>query len=315
MAAGATFDFLTSFGGHEAAYEGPYTIPGANLVAGDNGFAVEVHQSGTSSSDIVFGAELLVSITPPVVTPPPTNQTGTILIAIDDKQKWRYENTGKDLGTAWKDKTFNDSAWPEGAALLAAETDATSEPIRTTLVRQSPAGKGILTDYFRTHFTFNGNPAGAKLSIRHLVDDGFVLYLNGVEVYRFGIAAGPVTVTTAATSHEGRNIYEGPFEIPAAALVAGDNVLAAEVHQTDPGSSDIVFGLELSAITTGGPPVTAAKFSKFARTGTNLNLEWTGTGTLQSANAITGSWTDVANATSHFTAAVAGAARFYRFKP
>jgi hypothetical protein len=308
IGAGVAFDYLTSFSGHEHAYEGPFTIPGSALVAGDNVFAAEVHQSGTGSSDIVFGAELLVSTTPP--PPPPTNQVTTTLIAIDDKQMWRFENTGKDLGTAWKDKTFNDSSWPQGAALLALE-GTTPEPVRTPLVRQDPAGAGIITDYFRTHFTYNGDVAGAKLSLRHVVDDGFVLYLNGTEVYRFGVAAGQ-TFSTTASDHENR--YEGPFDIPATALVAGDNVLAAEVHQGSATSSDVVFGVELKAITTGAPP-TASKFTLATRTGTNLNLEWSGTGILQSASAVTGPWTDVANARSPFSEAIAGTAKFYRFKP
>ncbi|MBI4661549.1 MAG: hypothetical protein HY735_22230 [Verrucomicrobia bacterium] len=299
-------------GGHENAYAGPFDVSSASLVTGDNVFAVEVHQSDATSSDIVFGAELRAIRT---VTPPPTGPTTTnTLVAIDDKQMWRYENSGADLGTTWKDKTFNDSSWPQGAALLALESSATSEPIRTTLKRQNSAGVGIMTDYFRTHFTFTGDPATTKLNIRHLVDDGFVLYLNGTEVYRFGIAAGPVTSTTAATSHEGRNIYEGPFDIPATALVAGDNVLAAEVHQTDAGSSDIVFGLELKAVTSGAPPTAGLKFTRANRAASNLNLEWTGTGTLQSADAVTGPWTDVANAKSPFTATLSGPAKFYRLK-
>jgi len=286
LAAGTPVAWDTSFDSHENRYEGPFVIPGKALVAGENVLAADVHQSGAGSSDLVFGAELLVSTTPPAPPPPPAGVTlvTNVVIRIDDQQKWRYENTGKDLGTAWKEKNFNDSAWPEGAALLALESGATSEPIRTTLKRQDAAGVGIMTDYFRTHFNFTGDPATTKLSLRHLIDDGFVLYLNGAEVYRFGIAAGPVTVTTAAASHEGRNIWEGPFDIPAAALVKGDNVLAAEVHQTDVGSSDIVFGLELLALTQGPlpPPSAPGLISNVVETGGDneptdtITAKWTG---------------------------------------
>jgi hypothetical protein len=310
LAAGAALDFTTSFAGHENAYEGPFTIPATSLVAGDNVFAVEVHQSGTGSSDLVFGAELLVAPSTATTTPPVTNQTTVNLIAIDDKQSWRYENTGKDLGTNWTAKTFNDTAWPQGFALLAAETGATPVPIRTTLVRANAAGENIITDYFRTHFTFTGTPANTQLKLRHVVDDGLVMYINGTEVYRIRVAAGQ-TYTTLAGDHE--NAYEGPFDIPSTALVSGDNVIAVEVHQTSATSSDVVFGIELQAVVT-GPSTAAPKFTAVSRTGTNLNLTWTGTGILQSATAVAGPWTDVANAQSPFTAAISGVARFYRLR-
>jgi hypothetical protein len=146
-----------------------------------------------------------------------------------------------------------------------------------------------------------------------VVDDGFVLYLNGTEVYRFGVAVGQNS-STLASDHE--NKYEGPFDIPSSALVAGDNVLAAELHQGGATSSDAVFGLELIATITGGGggQPSGLKFTAVTRSGGNINIAWTGTGTLQSANAVTGPWTDVANATTPFSAPISGAAKFYRLK-
>lgn len=177
------------------------------------------------------------------------------LIPIDANHKWRYENTGKDLGTTWKDKTFSDSAWPEGAAILGLDADGTTEPIRTVLTRTRPGttGRNIITDYFRTKFNFSGNPATAKLQAKYYVDDGLVIYLNGVEVNRFGVPDGPVTATTLVPNNEGRNIFSGPFDISNAALVAGENVLAVEVHQSAADSSDVIFGLELKATVPDAP--------------------------------------------------------------
>ena len=45
------------------------------------------------------------------------------------------------------------------------------------------------------------------------------------------------------------------FSVPAAALRPGRNVLAVEVHQNSPTSSDLGFDLELSAVTR--PPAAA----------------------------------------------------------
>lgn len=46
-----------------AVYEGPFTIPAGSLQAGDNVMAVEVHQTTTNSSDVVFGLTLDADIT------------------------------------------------------------------------------------------------------------------------------------------------------------------------------------------------------------------------------------------------------------
>ena len=45
--------------------EGPFALPlvGNGLVQGDNVLAVEVHQSATTSSDIVFGLDLRALVT------------------------------------------------------------------------------------------------------------------------------------------------------------------------------------------------------------------------------------------------------------
>jgi hypothetical protein len=61
IADGVVVNYLTSFGGHENVYEGPYDIAITNLMEGTNVFAAEVHQSGTGSSDMVFGAELVAT--------------------------------------------------------------------------------------------------------------------------------------------------------------------------------------------------------------------------------------------------------------
>lgn len=408
-AASTVVSSTTFFSGHENAYEGPFIVPSASLVNGENVLAAEVHQPDATSSDMVFGAELLaavltdipptriVSITPApdaanvrsnaviaitlsdgsrqvntnsiqltvngqTVAPVITRAAGSIateitydpagdfapdsvisvkltfsddaeaattreysfrvepeiriLLAINDTQMWRYDNTGVDLGDAWKEKNFNDSAWPEGAALLAAETGATAEPIRTELVRLGADGvTQIMTDYFRTHFNFTGDPTTTRLRIRHVVDDSVVIYLNGAEVHRFGIATNvALTNTTAASDHENR--YEGPFDISAASLVSGDNVIAAEVHQTGPTSSDSVFGLELQLVLSEGPPTpTQSQFTTVTRNGANISLNWTGGGTLEHSDRLVGgTWIPVAGANGTYTASIEGAMRFFRVR-
>ncbi len=161
-------------------------------------------------------------------------------------QTWKYDQSGADLGTAWRGTSYNDSAWPAGPALLADETcNCLPEPIRTPL---TVAGNKT-TFYFRTTFNYTGNVASASLSLRPVVDDGLIAYLNGTEVWRIGVN-DPVTSATLASRSVTDASYEGPFSIPSTGLVSGTNVLAVEVHQVTANSSDIVFGLQLDDVST-----------------------------------------------------------------
>ena len=164
------------------------------------------------------------------------------------------------------------------------------------------------TIYFRTHFNFPSPVTSAvKLRLRHVVDDGVAVYLNGGEVHRFGLGTGDITYSLSAGNHE--NIYEGPFDIGITNLLEGDNVLAAEVHQSGGGSSDIVFGLELIATAPAPPPTRLS----ITRNGDLISISWSPTGgTLQSAPVAKGQWSNVANATNPMNVNATQAARFYR---
>lgn len=160
---------------------------------------------------------------------------------IDMEDVWSYEQSGTDLGTSWRASAYNDAGWPTGAALLYVESSSLPAP------KNTPLTLGRDTYYFRKHFTFTGDPASVDhLELTTVIDDGAVVYLNGVEVLMIGMS-GTVTYSTP-TDRTIDNATLEYFEIPAAGLINGDNVLAVEVHQTGPGSSDIVFGLELAAV-------------------------------------------------------------------
>lgn len=59
---------------------------------------------------------------------------------------------------------------------------------------------------------------------------------------------------------------------------------------------------------------TGPKFSAVQLKGNNVLVEWTGTGTLQHANDITGPWTDISGATSPRTVTPNGSREFFRLK-
>jgi len=174
------------------------------------------------------------------------------LIDIDDV--WSYEQSRTDLGTAWRYPGYVDSWWGSGAALLYSESGALPAP------KNTPLSLGATTYYFRTHFALGVDPSlVTQFEFSTVIDDGAVFYLNGVEVEpRLRMTSGEIGYGTYASGSVYNATYEGPVSIPTDNLVAGDNVFAVEVHQATPGSSDVVFGLQLDATGT---------FPTFHRTG------------------------------------------------
>lgn len=179
-----------------------------------------------------------------------------ILIAPD--HVWRYDQSGANLGTAWKEPVYSPAdAWPSGQGLIAFETAALPEPIRTTLNNPLNNNPYVVTYYFRTTFEFDGDLGDGTLYLNHVLDDGAVFYLNGVEVARFNMPGGAISSSTFASSAVGDAAFSGLTAIPAGALQVGTNVLAVEVHQASSGSTDIVFGLQLltqEVLTEAQPP-------------------------------------------------------------
>ncbi|MDB6032524.1 MAG: exported protein of unknown function, partial [Verrucomicrobiales bacterium] len=138
---------------------------------------------------------------------------------------WKFNDTGTDLGTAWRDPNYNDAPWPTGAALFF-EEDAPLPAAKNT-----PLAPGHLTYYFRTRFVLTGEVSRVQLALRPIVDDGAVGYLNGVEVFRINMPAGELSYSSLASAVVGDANFGDTIFVPSENLVSGTNVLAVEVHQ------------------------------------------------------------------------------------
>ena len=161
---------------------------------------------------------------------------------------WRYLDNGSNQGTAWRAPTFNDGAWASGPAQL-----GYGDGGEATVVRFGPsASNKYITTYFRRAFTVVDRTAFSALTLRLLRDDGAVVYLNGVEVFRSNMPAGTIGYRTLASTAIG-GAAENTFvsaTLSAGGLVNGANVLAVEVHQSSASSSDLSFDLELIGTTS-----------------------------------------------------------------
>jgi hypothetical protein len=159
---------------------------------------------------------------------------------------WKYLDDGSDQGTAWRAASFDDSAWASGAAEL-----GYGDGDEATTVGFGPnSSSKYTTTYFRHSFNV-ANPADfPSLKLRLIRDDGAVLYLNGTEIRRDNMPAGAINRTTLASTALGAPQESTVYEtiVPAAALVAGTNVLAAEIHQSNGTSTDLSFQLEVTGL-------------------------------------------------------------------
>ena len=222
------------------------------LVDGENVLAVEVHQSSSSSSDVSFKLEL---------TSAPFEGENFVIRA---GATWRYLDDGSDQGTAWRERDFDDSGWSSGRAELGfGEGDE-----RTTLAT------GHITYYFRTQFPVANPDSISSLNLSLKRDDGAVVYLNGTEVARDNIPPGVLAFDSTAlnAADDGDNFH--PFAVASRHLVAGDNVIAVEVHQTSVNSSDVSFDLELTAVVSVSNTVqrSNSKIQRFINSVTAVDL-------------------------------------------
>ncbi|MHC4571727.1 MAG: lamin tail domain-containing protein, partial [Planctomycetota bacterium] len=190
---------------------------------------------------------------------PSSSPTITDVNLIGPADSWKYEESFTDLGTAWRAADYNDSSWPSGAAVLYDKNGSFSPPAPWLGNTQLTTQNGKITFYFRKHFTLAVDPAVStvNLTMTTLIDDGAVFYINGTEVKRLGMPGGAISYSTLADRSVSNPVTEGPFTIGSGSLVAGDNVLAVEVHQESSNSSDIALGLMLDAniITPGVPSI------------------------------------------------------------
>ncbi|OHE62714.1 MAG: hypothetical protein A2Z99_20765 [Treponema sp. GWB1_62_6] len=164
---------------------------------------------------------------------------------------WKYDDSGKDLGSGWRSADFADAAWKRGKAPLGfgddvSETDPTL-PIGTVVGYGPNADNKNMTTYLRTEVAAGSLAGFDSLSVYVHADDGAVVYINGVEVIRRGIAAGiAVSYSTGAKFKP----KEETITLPVSVLKEGLNLIAAEVHQDDGSSSDLWFELGIQAVSS-----------------------------------------------------------------
>jgi hypothetical protein len=180
---------------------------------------------------------------------------------------WAYLDNGSDPGNEWRKPKFDDDAWRTGEAEL-----GYGESDEETVVHAggNPNSKHITT-YFRHVFTVANPEEYALLDLRMVRDDGAVVYLNGKEVFRTNLPSHEITYSTLAllgvTGDDESFRYQRTLD--ASLLLPGRNVLAVEVHQANPESSDLSFALALDGIPSASDALRFAVIGDYGLAGTD----------------------------------------------
>ncbi|MBN1675755.1 MAG: chitobiase/beta-hexosaminidase C-terminal domain-containing protein [Kiritimatiellae bacterium] len=172
-----------------------------------------------------------------------------VLVARGDT--WRYRKGTAEASspvTDWRTTGFDDSGWDAGAAPFGYGSVG---PFGTTLADM----QGAYTCLFLRKTVNLDNPAAVtEMTLSATCDDGFVLWINGEEVDRFnrGTVGTPIAYDDLATGGAGD---PQPWTLTLAGadlpdLRDGANVVALQVFNIKPLSSDLMIDLDLSVVRT-----------------------------------------------------------------
>ena len=171
-------------------------------------------------------------------------------VVFTNGSSWKYA-----LGTAeasaptdaWRAINFNDSGWSGGLTPV-----GYGEPEIVTAVPTGTAG-GYTTIYLRKAFNVVDAPSVGQVDLTLQVDDGVVVWLNGVEIGRTNAPAGSpaynAVATVAPTQFFPCTIVLNAGTTPSigSVLQSGTNVLAIQLLNGSAGSSDIFIDATLNS--------------------------------------------------------------------
>jgi len=189
----------------------------------------EVPPSGTSTDNSSSGIYINIDAIPSTTF-------------INYGANWKYYNAGN-LPPAqagpinWNETTYNDATWTSAPTEIGFGGSQTTTITGQGTFVNNPGNSNdyytgasaIYTAYFRNTINVTNPATFSGFTFNLLYDDGAVVYVNGTEVGRIAMPAGAIAYTTSASSNA--NDATTSFTIPASSFVAGNNVIAVEVHR------------------------------------------------------------------------------------
>lgn len=227
----------------------------AKPVANQNGGLVpegfEVTLAGPAATPVYYTLDGTDPRTGGDVIP---GEPATTLLASGAPLKWIVPSNDS-LGATWTQRTFDDSSWGSGTSGIGYERGSGYESLIQTDINAQITGSNVGA-FTRFHFNVDDPADVDRLNLHIKYDDGFVAFVNGVEVARRNFTAPtPLWNSTASAIHDdAAAVAFEEIDITAFKnqLVAGDNVLAIAIYSDQATSSDLLLVPEVRI--NGTPP-------------------------------------------------------------
>ncbi len=156
---------------------------------------------------------------------------------------WKYLDNGSNQGINWQTYRYNDFSWKAGNGEL-----GYGDGDEATIVGFGKLTRSkYITTYFRKTININDVSSYSLFVGKVKRDDGVVVYVNGVEVFRSNLPKGKISYLTLASEAVDDGNEELLFDIGASLFKTGSNLVAVEIHQSNGSSDDISFDMELFA--------------------------------------------------------------------
>ena len=163
--------------------------------------------------------------------------------AISANDTWKYFVGTSQPTAGWTQLNYSESSWLSGTGGFGYGDNDDG-----TIIAKS------ISVFLRKKFTIKDLSKFTKAVLHGDFDDGFIAYLNGVEIARYAMNGTLPTYDTPAASFHEANLYQGlqpeTFEISKEILkkvmINGENILAIQVHNENASSSDLSSNFFLS---------------------------------------------------------------------
>ena len=174
---------------------------------------------------------------------------------ISEGDQCRYFKGQSEPDTGWNQLNFSEnSSWHTGSTPIGYDTDSSNGNTECIATYLSDMRGNYYSVYTRNSFMINDPARITKLSLLMKWDDGYIAYINGLEV---DSQSPPATVAhnqpASTSNHEAHcdgNYTEVDISDYISALLPGENVLAIQIHNTTINSSDLFLSPKLIVIQT-----------------------------------------------------------------
>ena len=184
-------------------------------------------------------------------------------VLLSTSSTWRFlRGTGEasqpDI-TAWRNASFNDSSFVNAPApFWYGDT-------RTGGIQLNDMLNSYTCIFLRQTISVANASQIGGLRLNYYIDDGFVMWINGTEVFRENVGGDPTYTTLAANQSSDPAPLTSVTIFPApGVLLEGDNIVIVQGFNTTSGSSDFGFDCSIESIIRETVPPTIVSFTPAA---------------------------------------------------